>query len=151
MLITSQLYNYGGKGWMYCISDGTSCRLPGRLISEGLSLWGGEENIFNFRFCIESDSWRISLCFRSLYIWAILWKSLQYILGSLWLALFFLKLDKLLTPCTNFLFVLHFYSPFHWHTWWLGRNTWRVKLSRILLLPHHNLIYLMGNCNFSER
>ena len=31
----------------------------------------------NFRFWIESYAWRLSLCFRSLYIAAILWKYTQ--------------------------------------------------------------------------
>ena len=61
MNISSQLHNYGGKGWMYCISGGTSCGLPRRFSSEGLSFWRSEEKMVDFRFCIVSGAFRVSL------------------------------------------------------------------------------------------
>ena len=35
----------------------------------------------DFKFCIESDTWGVSLCFISLHIVALLWNYIQYILG----------------------------------------------------------------------
>ena len=59
--------------YMSCIYDITSYRLPGRYSYEGWYCWGSEVKKGDFRFWIESDAWRVSLCFRSLYIANILW------------------------------------------------------------------------------
>ena len=60
------------------------CGFPGRFIYEGWSVWGGKEKKKGgFRFFILSDTWRVSLCFWSLYIGAILWNIIQYIPGLL--------------------------------------------------------------------
>ena len=56
----------------------------------------------DFKFWIESDAWRVSFCFRYLYISYILWDYIQDILVSLCLPLLFIKIDKLLTLCTMF-------------------------------------------------
>ena len=53
MLITSQLYTYYGKGWMYCISGGTSCSFPGRLIYEGCYCWMAKEKRTNSGFGLK--------------------------------------------------------------------------------------------------
>ena len=56
----------------------------GGFSSKGWYLWGTEEKTVNFSFSVASDSWRVSLWFRSMYIAAILCKYIQAILGSLW-------------------------------------------------------------------
>ena len=49
----------------------------------------------DFRFWIESDASGVSLYFRYQYVAAILWNCIQDSLGSLCLALLFIKLDTL--------------------------------------------------------
>ena len=66
----------------------------------------------DFLFCIERDSWRVSLCFRSLYITDILWNIIQDTLGSLWLEWLFLKLDTFTNPVHNFFFDDILITPF---------------------------------------
>ena len=94
---------------------------------------------------------RVSLCFRYLYIADNLWNYIQASLGSLCLELLLLNFDILLTPCGKRLFRFHACSPFHWHAWWIGVNTWGVKLFRIPLSPHKNLTALITFCNCSKR
>ena len=66
----------------------------------------------DFMFWIESDAWKVSLCFRYLYIFAILCNYIQSSLGSIFLEQLLLKLDKLITSCPTFLFGFHSHSPF---------------------------------------
>ena len=95
-----------------------------------------EEKMSGFRFWIEGDAWRVSFCFRSLYIVDISWNYIQDILGSIRFSLLLLNLDT---------------SPFHKHNWRIVRNTWRVTLFRMSLLPQQNLAALMQICNCSKR
>ena len=53
MLISSQFHNYSGQGCIYCISGGTSCRLPVRFSSEGLSHLGSEEKLLTSGFVLK--------------------------------------------------------------------------------------------------
>ena len=89
----------------------------------------------DFRFWIESDAWRVSFCFRSLYIAAILWNNIQDRIGSIFLVMLFLNIDK---------------YTFHWNTWRIDRNNWRVALFIMSLSPHQNLTALMERYNWSK-
>ena len=50
-----------------------------------VDLSGSVKKKGDFRFWISGDAWRVSLCFRSLYIESILWNYIQASSVSLWL------------------------------------------------------------------
>ena len=72
MITRSQSYTDGGKGWMSCISGGifVGC-LGGSDVKVDLNGVAKKKRAI-LRFCIESEAWGVSLCFRYLYIKAIL-------------------------------------------------------------------------------
>ena len=105
-----------------------------------VNLSGEVKNKGSLRFWIASDSHSIYLCFRSLYITAILWNYIRDIPGPLCLALLIFKIDTLPTPCKTYIFQFHYHSTFHWTTCQLGRNTWEVTFFIISLSPRRTCI-----------
>ena len=75
--IASKFHISDERGWMFCKYGCTYCRFLGRFSYEGWSCWGGWRKKGDFRFWIVSDACRVSLCFRSLYIAAILCNYIQ--------------------------------------------------------------------------
>ena len=129
--ISLQFHTYNGRGWMSWMSGGTTYSSTVRLGSVGWYSWGGEKYAGDFRFCIAINAWRISWCFRSLYIAAILWNNIQDILWSHCEARVLLKLDtftKLVRP-------LNFWSSCSSSVLF----TCLINSQKYLLSPHQDL------------
>ena len=90
---------------MSCRSGGTSCSLPGMISYIGWYGWGGEKYLGDLRFWIARDDWRVSWCFRSLYIAAILWNIIQDSLVSLCDAWLLLNMDTFTNPEQDFFWI----------------------------------------------
>ena len=112
--ILLQLHTCIGRDWIPSRSGGTSCscNLPGRLGSGGWYGRGGEIYLGDFIFWISSDDWRVSWFFRSLYVAAILWNTIQAKLVSLCVDKLLLKPDHFTNPEREFLFCFHAHPHF---------------------------------------
>ena len=123
MFISSKLNTYVIKGWMSCISGGTSCRLPRRFSYECWSLWVGEEkratSDFGWKWFLEG-LFLFQVPEHCIYLME-LYPSYPRItlLGN-----FVDQYWYITNPCATFLFGFHAHSLFHWHTWKIGGNTW---------------------------
>ena len=133
--ISSQFHTYDGRGWMISSSGGPSCSFPVSLGSDGWYGWGNEMYTVDFRFWIESYSWRVSWCFRSLYISDILWNKFQAILGSLCVSRLFINLDTFTNLKQDF-FISHSHIHFYLRTLLLRVNTWgTIFLDVVIITP----------------
>ena len=96
-------------------AGGTTCSLTGRIGSVGCYIWVGEKYVGDLRFCIASDSLRVSWYFRYLYIANILWNMIHSSLVPIYESRVFLKLGTFTNPVQVLIFGLHvnphFYSP----------------------------------------
>ena len=150
MLISPQLYTYGGKGRMYCISGGTYFRFPGRLIFECWSHWGGKEkgatSGFGLKVMFGGSLFVSGQC--TLKISCGTRYKIAYD-NSAWYCCRSNLIHYL--PCARPFFDFNAHSTFNLHTWKIGRNTWRETLFRMQLTPHHNLTALMERYNCSKR
>ena len=87
---------------MSCSLRGNSCSFTGRLSYAGWYTWVGKKDLEDLSFWIASDDWRVSWCFRSLYIADIFWGMIQAILGSLCDACVFLNIYTFNNPERDF-------------------------------------------------
>ena len=127
---------------MCCRSVITPCRFSGRFSFHGWYGWGGEYHLGDFRFWISSDAFRVSWCFRSLYISPILCNMVQAIWRSLWMPRFFSWSIYLLSPCITFLIGFHSHPSFHSHAWLLRGNTWGVVfINFVITTPSLDSLY----------
>ena len=119
-------------------------RLEGSVLLVDIS---GVAKIYmgDWMFWIERNYWRISWCFRSLYIADIFWNIIQVSLVSLCEACVLLKLDTFNNPERDFFSGLHTHSPFYSPVWLLSRNTsWRTF---IRCCYHHTSTWRTWQCS----
>ena len=118
--ISSQFNTCNEKGWMACSSGRTTCSSTVRPVSVYWYIWGGGKYAGDVRFWIKSDIWRVSCCFGSLYMSAILRNMIQASLGSLCEALLLIKLDTFTNPIwvfnsLVFMLILLFIHPLNYY------------------------------------
>ena len=135
---------------MYCRLVSTSFTLPERFSSGILYILSDEEYFGAFRFWIASDACRVSWCFRSHFIAAILCKMIQDILRSLFMAHLLLDIGTFTNPVNEVLFGFHANPSFNSRAWLIYGNTWGVILI-MLLSSRCPLMAFMKRCNCSER
>ena len=96
--ILLQFHTFDGRGWISSRSGGNSCILTGILSHDGWYGRGGKIDSGDFRLCISSNDWKVSWCFRSLWIAYSLWKMIQSSLGSLCVDRLLLNMDRFTNP-----------------------------------------------------